>query len=280
MLLNINFINILEHKFICLLACSWLVPANRKLDEAARRRYDSDAQNPPAQWAPKSSSAKKDTAAKNTGKKSKFVPLPPGKNCFFLIDCETTGSKRNWDRGIEYCVIAYDKQGRLLDIFVSRVSNDGVRIKPAAYAVHGISYNDLKDAPKFSEVGRRLNDFFNKMMHNFDGGVLVAHNGSTDFQFLCCDYQRAGLQLPTKITHTLCTLQTLRRFSSLAYRKATPKEWTLLTKTGKPSLCIKPCATFVLSKRSPPRTFESACGTHHEAVPDVKGTSPDLAVPP
>ena len=80
----------------------------------------------------------------DTKKKINYVSLPAGKNCFFLLDCETTGSKRNWDRGIEYCVMAYDKLGNLLDMFESRVSNDGVRIKQAAYVVHGISYNDLR----------------------------------------------------------------------------------------------------------------------------------------
>ena len=118
------------------------------------------------------------------------MSLPTGNNCFFLIDCETTGSKRNWDRAIEYCVIAYDINGKVLDSFVSRVNNEGVCIKPAAYAVHGISYNELRDTPKFSEVGRRLNSFFNRVLQNFDNGVLVAHNGAADFQFLCCDYQR------------------------------------------------------------------------------------------
>ena len=158
-------------------------------------------------------------------------------------------------------------------MFVSRVNNGGVRIKPAAHAVHGITYSDLKNAPDFSVVGRRLNSFFEKLLNEFDAGVLVAHNGATDFQFLCCDYIRAGLQLPAKLTHQLCTLQCMRRFSSLAYRKATPDQWTLLTKKGKPSMGVKPCANFVLSKRSPPENFESACGNHHEAQADVKGNA-------
>ena len=189
------------------------------------------------------------------------------------MDCETTGSKRNWDRGIEYCIMAHDEKGSLIDCFTQRVNNDGVRIKPAAYAVHGISYSDLVDECKFPEVGRRMNNFFDRNLRGFDSGVLVAHNGATDFQFLCCDYQRAGLKLPSKITHTLCTLQLLRRFSSLAYRKSTPAQWTVLTKTGKPSMCVDACATFTLSKRCPAGTFESVCGTHHEAKADVKGVA-------
>ena len=61
---------------------------------------------------------------------------------FFLIDVEITGSKRNWDRAIEYAVLAYDSDGNKLGQFVRRVNNGQVRIKPAAYAVHGISSYD------------------------------------------------------------------------------------------------------------------------------------------
>ena len=102
------------------------------------------------------------------------------------MDCETTGSKRNWDRGIEYCIMTHDEKGSLIDCFTQRVNNDGVRIKPSAYAVHGISYSDLVDECKFPEVGRRMNNFFDRNLRGFDSGVLVAHNGATDFQFLCC----------------------------------------------------------------------------------------------
>ena len=253
----------------------WIVPANKKLDDIARKEYDKVG-SVPAQWhasvKPKANE-KKTKGKKNTKRKPDFVPLPAGRSAFFLIDCETTGSKRNWDRGIEYCVIAYDKSGKLLDRFCSRVSNEGVRVKPSAYAVHGISYRDLKDAPSFSIVGRRMNEFFERVLQNFDAGVLVAHNGSTDFQFLSCDYIRAGLTLPTKITHTLCTLQSIRRFSGLAYRKAPADQWTVLTAKGNPSMSVNACATFVLAKRTPAGSFEKDCGKHHEAEADVKGVA-------
>ena len=258
----------------------WIVPANQKLDAKAREKYDKVCTEP-AHWhsKPKTAKAKstakkkRKNASKKTAKKPPFVELPAGRNVFFLVDIETTGSKRNWDRGIEYCVIAYDQYGKLLQHFYSRVSNGGVRIKPSAYAVHGISYRDLRDAPTFDIVGRKMNTFFCNVLQNFDAGVLVAHNGSTDFQFLCCDYIRAGLTLPPKITHTLCTLQCLRRFSGLAYRKATADEWTVMTKQGNPSMCVNACATFVLAKRSPAGSFEMDCGRHHDAQADVKGVA-------
>ena len=102
------------------------------------------------------------------------MDMPQGKKIFFLMDCETTGSKRNWDRGIEYCIIAYDEKGVLKDNFYSRVSNGGVRTKPSAFAVHDMSYKDLKDVPKFSQVGRDMNKFFDKLLKDYDHGILVA----------------------------------------------------------------------------------------------------------
>ena len=185
--------------------------ADKKRDADARKRYDNCpfSEDEPSQWAkPKKPKAKAAAATQSKGKKGKkkpeFVDLPTGRRAYFLMDCETTGSKRNWDRGIEYCVMAHDERGNLLDTFVSRASNEGVRIKPSAFAVHGIGYTDLKNAPKFKQVGRLMNNFFNNILKDFDAGVLVAHNGATDFQFLCADYQRAGLQIPAKITHTMC----------------------------------------------------------------------------
>ena len=171
----------------------WLVPEDKQLDAQARKRYDEVPNAERAQWH-KTAAAKpsKTASSKKKSNKVEYVDLPPGKKVFFLIDCETTGSKRNWDRGISYCIIAYDESGNMLDQFSSLVNNDGVRIKPAAYNVHKISYKDLKDAPSFEEVGRKMNTFFARQLERFDAGVLVAHNGATDFQFLCCDFQRVA----------------------------------------------------------------------------------------
>ena len=253
--------------------CRWLLPADKSLDDTEKLRYDQIG-NQTAQWqnlpAPKQGPAVSTTRTK----KKKTVPLPDGRVVYFLMDLETTGSKRNWDRGIEYCVIAHDVNASLLGTFVRRVNNDEVRVKPSAYAVHGISGYDLKNEPPFSVVGVELNKFFTAHLQDYDAGVLVAHNGSTDFQFLCCDMQRAGLVVPSKLSHTICTLQTIKRFSSLAYRKAKPEEWTVLTAKGNTSMSIDACDTFVLSnKRSPPGNFERDYGRHHEAFADVKGVA-------
>ena len=90
---------------------------------------------------------------------------------------------------------------------------------------------------------------------------------------VCCEYLSVGIVLPDKISHIICTLQTLCRFKSLAYHKGPLDEWTVLTDKGNHSLSIDACTTFVLSKQDPPTTFESFYDRHHEAMSDVKGVS-------
>ena len=50
-------------------------------------------------------------------------------------------------------------------------------------------------------------------------------------------------------------------------------DWSKLTKTGKLSTGVKPCAIYALSKRSPPETFEQACGSHHDADADTRAVA-------
>ena len=64
---------------------------------------------------------------------------------FFLLDCETTGSRRNYDRAIEWCVMAYDSKGRLLDCFESRVHPGSMQVSYHGTLVHGISNKMLQD---------------------------------------------------------------------------------------------------------------------------------------
>ena len=143
------------------------------------------------------------TVAVSKKKKGKQVPIPEGNIVLFLLDCETTGSRRNYDRAIEWCVMAYDTRGKLLGFFASRVNPGSVSVSYHAYQVHGISTADLKDEQSFEVVGSNMTLFFNKHLHGRDSGVLVAHNTSTDLQFLECEYIRSNMLLPAKLTHGL-----------------------------------------------------------------------------
>ena len=149
-------------------------------------------------------------------KNKQFVSIS-GSKMFCLLHVETTGSKRNWDVAIVYVWMVVNESGEVLDSEEFRVNPGKVCIKQAAYNVHGISRSDLADEETFDKVGPRMTTWLNAHLHTVDTGVVVAHNGSTDFQFLCTHYIRHGLELPPKLTHTLDTLKLIRRFPSFAY---------------------------------------------------------------
>ena len=109
-----------------------------------------------------------------------------------------------------------------------------------------ISNADLENEKQFKDVAIELQDLFEQNLEDKDTGGLVAHNTCTDIQSLFCEYIRAGIELPKNIKSGLDTITTLRRFSSLAYRKADPFQWIEFTKTGNMSMGVKPCATYAL----------------------------------
>jgi DNA polymerase-3 subunit epsilon len=77
--------------------------------------------------------------------------------------------------------------------------------------VHGLCWNDVKDAPSFAEVWPSLRDFMQDAEH------LVAHNASFDRRVLhgCC--AAAGLTPPA--LPFLCTLKGSRRALHLSSHK-------------------------------------------------------------
>ena len=129
---------------------------------------------------------------------------------------------------------------------------------------------DLRNELTFADIGPRLNRWFHDMLGDRPTGVLVSHNTPVDIQYLLCEYIRTGIELPPQIRLGLDTCATLKRFASICYRKVPKDEWSILTKTGKNSMGVKPVAIYALSKRTPPEKFEETCGTHHDADADTK----------
>ena len=131
----------------------------------------------------------------------------------------------------------------------------------------------LRDAFDFNTIGPKLNEWFLANLEDKQAGVLVSHNTVTDIQFLSCEYLRANLRLPAKIQIGLDTCETMKRFASVSYRKVPASEWPELTKTGNPSMGVKPCAVYALGRRSPPEAFEDVCGSHHDADADTRAVA-------
>ena len=133
----------------------------------------------------------------------------------------------------------------------------------------------LRGEPHFPAVATMLNSWFLQMLNGKKVDVLVSHNTPVDVQFLVCEYMRDRKKIPEDITLVLDTCATLKRFSSVAYRKVAPADWhpDYLTKKGKPSMGVKPCAIHALHKLSPPQEFSEVCGEHHDAEADTKAVA-------
>lgn len=137
----------------------------------------------------------------------------------------------------------------------------------------GLSNKDLVDEAHFPAVASSLNRWFLSHLDSAPTGVLVSHNTATDIQFLFCEYMRHNIQLPKQLNLGLDTLTTLKRFSSLCYRKVAPEDWPQLTDKGKLSMGVKPCAIHALSHRDPPEEFVDACGERHDAEADTRAVA-------
>ena len=128
----------------------------------------------------------------------------------------------------------------------------------------------MRNAPRFAAVADKLNEWFKLHLQGGKTGVLVSHNTAVDIQFLMCEYMREGKTLPVTIQFGVDILTTLRRFSSICYRKVQSGEWSTLTDKGKPFMGVKPCAIYALSKHNIPENFEAACGHHHNVDADTR----------
>lgn len=228
---------------------------------------------------------------KKKKKKESFpwvVPEIPngGKAKYFSVDIELSGPIRNFDRIVEIGAVAFDDDFKILGRFDQRVNPAGVAVTEAAFRVHKISTKDLANCPKFDIVGKRFCAFMDSFLGPNDHGILVAHHGNAcDFQFLCCEMLRHGIEWPARVKYTIDTLELIRRFPHLDYHGYDTDAWPVRTaQAGRPSMSLRPIVEFLLkhperiklhgpdfdvTKRN--QSFESVCGDPHKALPDALG---------
>jgi DNA polymerase-3 subunit epsilon len=103
-----------------------------------------------------------------------------------VLDTETTGlAAEQGHRIIEIgCLEIINRRlsGRSLHLYL----NPERAIDDAATEVHGMTWDDLRDKPRFAEVASRVMDFV------ADAEVLI-HNASFDLSFLDAELDRVGL---------------------------------------------------------------------------------------
>lgn len=114
-----------------------------------------------------------------------------------VIDLETTGLfPGRHDRVIEIAAVVVGPTGQIEREFVSLV-NPGRDIGPSR--IHGLSAEDLLDAPPFADMAALL-------VEQLDGAVAIAaHNLRFDRQFLESEFARLGHELPD--CEGLCTME-------------------------------------------------------------------------
>lgn len=109
-----------------------------------------------------------------------------------VLDLETTGVSRN-DEFIEIAVV----EGLTGKVLIDTLVRPTCLIHPAAYKVHGISYEHLMYAPYIEDVAFNIYKIL-------DGRVVAAFNSNFDKRLLEQTFNKQSLRLPNiKAWHCL-----------------------------------------------------------------------------
>lgn len=100
-----------------------------------------------------------------------------------VIDFETTGLDAEKDRVVELGLVVFD--GGIVTSKRQWLIHPEMPIPKESHAVHGISDDDVKDAPKFRELAPEL-------LELLVGHIPVAYNAEFDRRFLHAEFTRTG----------------------------------------------------------------------------------------
>lgn len=120
---------------------------------------------------------------------------------FVVVDVETTGGRaEGGDRVTEFAAVVVER-GEVGEVY-STLINPQRSIPPWITNLTNITWDMVKDAPRFSDVCDRVTSFM-------DGRVFVAHNAPFDWRFVGAEVARAtGRRLEGR---RLCTVRLARR---------------------------------------------------------------------
>jgi DNA polymerase III subunit epsilon len=112
------------------------------------------------------------------------------KNPIIFFDLETTGINIAADRIVEISYLKVDLNGN--ETSKTLRLNPGIPIPEKVIAIHGISNEDVKDAPTFHEVAKSL-------AKEFEGCDLAGYNSIRfDIPLLAEEFLRAGVDIDLK----------------------------------------------------------------------------------
>ncbi len=107
---------------------------------------------------------------------------------FACLDTETTGLSPEGGGKICEVAVSVSKGGQPVEEF-STLVNPGMPMHPDVIAIHGITNEMVKDAPKFADV-------LPKLLGVLDNCVIVAHNADFDLSFLQYEFEQCGMHFP------------------------------------------------------------------------------------
>lgn len=133
---------------------------------------------------------------------SNMLDLPLFEIPLVFLDTETTGlTPRFGDRIVEIALARF--RGNAMENFYETLVNPERLISPGAARIHGITNEDVADAPCFREVARQIRA-------ELEDTVIVAHNAPFDLNFVAHEFRLARVNAPANLA--LDTLSLLRRY--------------------------------------------------------------------
>lgn len=114
---------------------------------------------------------------------------------YLVLDVETTSFTKTEFRVIEIALIVINSKGNRVKSWHTLVNPE---CKVNFTKIHGLTDDDVKSAPKFSNIA----SFLAKEM---SGRILVGHNISYDYGVIKNEFARIGIKMPN--LPRICTLQ-------------------------------------------------------------------------
>lgn len=124
---------------------------------------------------------------------------PSVRRGFAVVDVETSGLDPTKHRIIEVAVTQLNPAGHVESEWSTLVRPRG---GTGPVHIHGLTGDDVRDAPRFDEVAETLRELL-------DGRILVAHNAEFDWAFLAHEAARAHTTFP--VAERLCTVTLARQ---------------------------------------------------------------------
>ena len=119
------------------------------------------------------------------------------KRDLIFFDLEATGLSVVRDRIVQIAMIKYSPGKEQPTEFESLVNPEMVPISPEAYAVHGISNQDVANQPTFRQIAQKIMDFIG------DGDLAGYNSDRFDVPLLVEEFARVGVEFDLMARRTV-----------------------------------------------------------------------------